>query len=228
MSQRTVFIVDDHREFRESARWWLSGAGFEVQGFDSPHEALEHLSRWNASDPACLLLDVRMPGMSGLELHDALLQRCVALPVIYMTGHGDVPLAVEAMQRGAVTFLEKPFANAALEEALERAFRSPPRVTAVTVGDEEAPEPAAAPEHHWMPAADDEAAREYVRRHDKLTPREREVLQWVVEGKLNKTIADLLGISIKTVELHRSRVMAKLQARSITQLMRMVVSRRVS
>ena len=212
MNPRTVYIVDDNVEFLQSAAWWLQGAGFEVESFGNPHEALQALSQPRAD--ACLLLDVRMPEMSGLEVHETLRQRGVHLPVIYMTGHGDVPLAVEAMRKGAVTFIEKPFADEALESALALAFA--PREAAAAP----APVPAVA-----EPTPAEEA---FAQRMARLTAREREVIDWVVKGKLNKVIADLLGISIKTVELHRKNAMVKLQARSVIDLTRLMVTGKVS
>ena len=221
MSQRTVYILDDNAEFRESARFWLAGAGFEVQAWGDPREALDALAARRADGPACLLLDVRMPGMSGLDVHDALHARGQALPVIYMSGHADVPLAVQAMRKGAVSFLEKPFDDAALEAALDSAFAraGTPAATPAPV----ASVPAAAPT-----AADDggEAAAEFERREQSLSPREREVLAFVVEGVYNKVIADRLGLSVKTVELYRARGMGKMKARSVAELTRMMVSRR--
>ncbi|CAG1015448.1 Transcriptional regulatory protein FixJ [Burkholderiaceae bacterium] len=203
MTTRTIFIVDDNNEFRQSAQWWLASAGYDVIDFADPAAALDALQQQPPREPACLLLDVRMPGMSGLDLHDRLHQRGVRLPTIYMTGHGDVPLAVQAMQKGAISFLEKPFAHDALEQALDQAF-------------------AAAAE-----LREEEAALAWRRRMHALTPREREVLDWVVEDKPNKGIAELMGISIKTVELHRKRVMDKLQAQSVTHLIKMVLGGRV-
>lgn len=207
MNARTIFIVDDNAEFRSSAQWWLQSAGYEVVDFEDPAAALDALQASPPTGPACMLLDVRMPGMSGLDLHDRLHEHGLSLPVIYMTGHGDVPLAVQAMQKGAVSFLEKPFADEALEQALDRAF--------APVAADAAAKPAA-----------DEAQREWQRRLSTLTPRERELLNWVVEDKLNKNIADLMGISIKTVELHRRRVMEKLEATSVTHLMKMLLGGR--
>jgi two-component system response regulator FixJ len=208
MTGRTIVIVDDNPEFRRSAQWWLTSAGYDVVDYGDPQAALDALPAAAPAGQACLLLDVRMPGMSGLDLHDALRAKGVAMPVVYMTGHGDVPLAVQAMQKGAVSFLEKPFADDALEAALQRAFES------------EAP--------RTQVPSDDPARAEWQGRLARLTPRERELLGWVVEDKLNKTIADLMGISIKTVELHRKRVMEKLGATSATHLMKMVVSERVA
>jgi len=216
-SARTIYIVDDNAEFRRSAQWWLSSAGYDVVDYDDPAAALGALSEHPPAGPACLLLDVRMPGMSGLDLHDRLTARGVHVPIVYMTGHGDVPLAVQAMQRGAISFLEKPFAEEALEEALQRAFATPPQADAAPLLADAA----------VAPAAPDPQADAWQQRLARLTPRERELLGWVVQDKLNKTIADLMGISIKTVELHRKRVMEKLGAHSATHLMRMVVSGRV-
>ena len=210
---RTIVIVDDNAEFRRSAHWWLSSAGYEVVDYADPQGALDALGESPPEGPACLLLDVRMPGMSGLDLHDRLLERGVHLPIVYMTGHGDVPLAVAAMQKGAVSFLEKPFAEEALEQALQLAFATAP------AADRAGPPGA---------SDDDPQAQEWRERMRRLTPRETELLRWVVQDKLNKTIADLMGISIKTVELHRKRVMSKLGAGSATQLMRMWVSGRVA
>ena len=210
MSNRTVYIVDDNTEFLQSAAWWLQGAGFDVETFDDPKEALEGLQAPRAD--ACLLLDVRMPGMSGLEVHEHLRQRGITLPVIYMTGHGDVPLAVEAMRKGAVTFIEKPFADEALESALALAF---------TPREMPAPPPPA-------PEASSSAETAFAQRMARLTAREREVIDWVVKGKLNKVIADILGISIKTVELHRKNAMVKLEARTVIDLTRLMVTGKVS
>src|SRR5262249_12009290 len=122
MTARTIYIVDDNPEFLESTQFWLSGAGFDVKTWGDPVEAIEALAQRDRSEPACLMLDVRMPQLSGLDVHDALIQRDAQLPVIYMSGHADVPLAVQAMQKGAVTLLEKPFDEEMLEAALESAF----------------------------------------------------------------------------------------------------------
>jgi two-component system, LuxR family, response regulator FixJ len=216
MTRRTIFLVDDNAEFRASAQWWLRSAGYEVRDFAEPAEALaalRHLAEDDAAElrDACLLLDVRMPGMSGLDLHDRLADCGVtgaphALPVVYMTGHGDVPLAVQAMQKGAVTFLEKPFADQALEAALARAF---------------------APRSEHPAPPEDPAQLEFRRRLDSLSPRQREVFDGVVAGKLSKVIAYETGLSPKTVEFHRKQMMLKFQARTAIELMRMAVAKRV-
>ncbi|HYJ97434.1 MAG TPA: response regulator [Burkholderiaceae bacterium] len=216
MTPRTVYIVDDNVEFLESTRFWLSGAGFDVQIWHDPQAALDALAQRDRATPACLMLDVRMPHLSGLDVHDALIERDAELPIVYMSGHADVPLAVQAMQKGAVTLLEKPFDDDALEQALEKAFthasRSPVR--------DAAPEPNGAANGH------DEAHARFAALEARLTPREREVLSYVIQGIYNKNIADRIGLSIKTVELYRARGMAKMQARSVAELTRMMVTHR--
>lgn len=216
---RTILLVDDNAHFRESAAWLLEALGYDVRAFGSPAQFLDApgLPDPQAAD-VCLLLDVRMPGLSGLQVHDALLARGIEWPVVYMTGHGDVPLAVEAMQKGACSFLEKPFQDAVLERTLEMAFEQaarararPPAPGTATAAEPVSPQPVS------------DAAFE--RQLGSLTPRERQVLDLVVAGLLNKTIGDRLGISIKTVELHRSRVMQKMGARSFADLMRRVLTR---
>jgi two-component system response regulator FixJ len=216
MTSRTVYILDDNPEFRESTRFWLNGFGFDVRTWGDPHEAVEALARRDRRETACLMLDVRMPQLSGLDVHDALIERGAQLPVIYMSGHADVPLAVRAMQKGAVTLLEKPFDDEALEAALESAFAAASRRGAPA----EAPAaPAAGPRT--------EAHARFAAREASLTPREREVLGFVIQGIYNKNIADRIGLSIKTVELYRARGMAKMEARSVAELTRMMVSRQV-
>jgi two-component system response regulator FixJ len=215
MNDRTIFIVDDNVEFLESTRFWLSGAGFDVRTFGDPLQAVDALASRDRDQPACLMLDVRMPQLSGLDLHDLLIERGAQLPVIYMSGHADVPLAVQAMQKGAVTMLEKPFDEGALEAAIDSAFAAARRAPAV--------EPVAA-----EPAAEDpalaEARSRFKSRETRLTPRERQVLGFVIQGIYNKNIADRVGLSIKTVELYRARGMAKMQARSVAELTRMMVT----
>jgi two-component system response regulator FixJ len=219
MSNPTVYILDDNADFRDSARFWLQGAGYAVQAWADPREALQALGSRDRRTPACMLLDVRMPHMSGLDVHDALRAGGERLPVIYMSGHADVPLAVQAMQKGAVTFLEKPFDDAALEAALQVAFDRGAVEPQVSV-----PVPPEA--NHGAPGAVDGSAEEFAQREASLTPREREVLNYVVQGIYNKVIADRIQLSIKTVELYRARGLAKMKARSVAELTRMMVSRR--
>jgi two-component system, LuxR family, response regulator FixJ len=201
---RQIFLVDDNDSFRSSTRWLLEGHGFHVDAFSSPRHFLAYLDTLPSEElVGCILLDIRMPEMSGLEVQEALRQRGCPLPVVFISGHGDIPLAVEVMRKGATHFLEKPFDDESLVSALHDATDKP------------AAPPASVP-------VDDEARTQLA----SLTARERQVLDLVLEGQLNKTIADRLGISIKTVELHRSRVMAKMHARSIAQLVQRVLSAR--
>ena len=233
MNTRTIYIVDDNTEFRESTSFWLSGAGFDVQSWGDPHEAIEALSLRGPAEAACLMLDVHMPRLSGLEVHDRLLERGSQLPVIYMSGHADVPLAVQVMQKGAISLLEKPFDDVALEDALERAFSrnghdtGHPVSFATPAPALTSPAPAPAPAGPWkfpLGAEHEQAHARYAAREAKLTPREREVLGYVILGVYNKNIADRIGLSIKTVELYRARGMAKMQARSVAELTRIMVS----
>jgi two-component system response regulator FixJ len=219
MSQRTVYIVDDNPEFLSSTRFWLAGAGFDVQAWGDPAEAIEALVSRDRSRSACLMLDVRMPQLSGLDVHDALVRRGAPLPVIYMSGHADVPLAVQAMRKGAVTLLEKPFDDEMLEAALDSAFSG----SGTTVIAAPTPVASAADDED----ASDEAHVRFREREARLTPRERQVLGFVIEGIYNKNIADRIGLSIKTVELYRARGMAKMQARSVAELTRMMVTRKI-
>ena len=199
---RHVFLVDDNDSFRKSTRWLLEGHGFAVDAFASPRHFLAFIEALPEDDAsACILLDIRMPEMSGLEVQEALRRSGCALPVVFISGHGDVPLAVEAMRRGAAHFLEKPFGPDTLVAALNDAFER-------------------AAEQRAHPIESDAEAST---RLASLTARERQVLDLAVEGMLNKVIADRLGISIKTVELHRSRVMAKMKAKSIAQLVQLTM-----
>jgi two-component system response regulator FixJ len=221
MTTRTVYIVDDNREFRESTQFWLSSVGFNVHAWGDPREAIDALTQRDRREGACLMLDVRMPELSGLDVHDKLIECGADLPVIYMSGHADVPIAVQAMQKGAVTLLEKPFDDEALESALESAFAA---AAAMPLEPVRAPAGAAAPAPD---VASDEAHAAFMAREARLTPRERQVLGHVIQGTYNKVIADRIGLSIKTVELYRARGMAKMQARSVAELTRMMVTRRV-
>jgi two-component system, LuxR family, response regulator FixJ len=192
--QPVVFVVDDDPAVLRSTAALLSVRGFKVRTWPSAEAFLGDHDR---SEPACLLLDVRMPGMSGLELQRQLGHMRAALPIVIMTGHADVPMAVEAMRAGAIDFIEKPFAPRALVESLERAFRS------LREG----------------PGERDPEAEEALRR---LTERERDVLELLVRGHTNKAIAYELDISQRTVEVHRAHIKDKLNARGLADLMRIM------
>jgi two-component system, LuxR family, response regulator FixJ len=193
----TVFVVDDDEGVRNSLRFLLKSVGLATQALAS---ASEFLDFYKASQPGCLVLDVRMPGMSGLELQQQLNLRGAVIPVIFITGHGDIPMAVEAMQQGAFDFLQKPFRDQDLIERIQRALERDARNR----------------------AALDQHARIRERLH-LLTPREREVLALMTRGKPNKIMAAELGVSQRTVEIHRARVMEKSGAASLAQLVRMVM-----
>ena len=195
MASTQVYLVDDNDGFRDSTAWLLETAGFEPLAFDSGAAFLAAYDgqRRGAVDE-CLVSDIRMPQMSGLQLQEELARRGIRLPLVFVTAHGDVPLAVEAMRKGASNFLEKPFTDEALLQAIR---------TAVAARREQAP-------------AQGEALA-------RLSPRERQVLDLVVASKPNKIIADILGISIKTVELHRANMMSKLGVRSLPELMKVAL-----
>lgn len=194
-----VYVVDDDAALRDSLTWLLESVGLRA----SVHaNAQEFLAGWQAPDnAACLLLDVRMPGMGGLQAQNRLPEFGIEIPVIVITGHGDVPMAVAAMKAGAVDFIEKPFNDQLLLDCVQAALaRDRQRRAAL-------------------------ARRESVRtRFASLTPREREVMREVVRGHANKDIAESLVVSRKTVEVHRAKVMDKMQAESLSQLIQMAMS----
>jgi two-component system response regulator FixJ len=189
-----VHLVDDDEAIRRSAGFMLKTSGFHVRTYESGVELLKTASNL---EPGCILLDIRMPGMDGLEVQSALRDKGVGLPVVIMTGHGDVGLAVQAMKAGAVDFIEKPFEKAVLMSAIEQAMERLKR--------------ASADRSH----ADEAGVRLQV-----LTPREREVLDGLAKGLPNKTIAYDLGISPRTVEIHRANLMTKLGVRSLSEALR--------
>ena len=196
-SAMRVHVVDDDAAVRDALRWLLEGEGFRVQTYAS---AEEFLARFSNTPPACAIIDLRMPGLSGLELQQVLERRKVRLPLIFVTAHGDVPQAVAAMRRGAVDFVEKPFTDGQLLDAVRRALAM----------------------HERRPSRDADAS--VVRaRAAGLSARERAVLAAVVEGKSSKAIGAEFGIALKTVEAHRARIMAKLGAVSLAGLVRLVV-----
>lgn len=193
----TVFVVDDDQAMRTSLQWLIESTGMSVQTFDS---ADAFLANYYPGRAGCLLLDVRMPGMSGLELQAYLAREGYRLPVILITGHGDVAMAVRAMKAGAVDFIEKPFHD----EDLLRSIRN-------------------ALEYDQKTRASRSAKAEVAMRLAELTPREHEVMGMVTDGKSNKEIAAALGVSAKTVEAHRARVMEKMRADSLAELVRMAL-----
>lgn len=242
MTTKTLYIVDDNPEFLESTRFWLSGDGLHVHTWTDPRQAIEALATRDRRQPACLMLDIRMPHVSGLQLHDALRERGAELPVIYISGHADVPLAVQAMQKGAVTVLEKPFDETMLDAALRQAFeraaaalreresaRTGPATTrnASDRADSTAIDSILTDGHAVTDPAEEEARARFAARQARLSPRERQVLDLVIQGIYNKNIADRIGLSIKTVELYRARGMSKMQARSVAELTRMMVTAQV-
>jgi two-component system response regulator FixJ len=196
-SAPTVYIVDDDNGVRSSIRVLMKSVGLPATTFAS---AQEFLAGYHPNHPGCLVLDIRMPGMSGLELQETLNDKGAVIPVIFITGHGDVPMAVEAMRHGAFDFLQKPFRDQDLIDRIQQAL------------------------------ARDHETREPLREHGRtrariasLTPREKEVLDLLTAGKANKMMAQDLGLSQRTVEIHRAHVMEKMGAKSVAQLVRMVM-----
>lgn len=192
---RLVHLVDDDEAIRRSAGFMLKTSGFQVRTYESGIELLKAAANL---EPGCILLDIRMPGMDGLEVQQALKDKGVTLPVIIMTGHGDVALAVQAMKGGAIDFIEKPFEKSVLMGAIDQGLAQLRRAAADRT------------------SADDAAVR-----LQKLTAREREVLDGLARGLPNKTIAYDLGISPRTVEIHRANLMTKLEVRSLSEALRL-------
>jgi len=191
----TVFVVDDDHSVREGLVDLINSVGMKVEAFSSAQEFL----RYKRPDtPACLVLDVRLPGPSGLDLQRQLGRSEYSIPVIFITGHGDIPMSVRAMKDGAVEFLTKPFRDQDLLDAIHQALDSDRAVRERRA-----------------------KAAELRRRHESLTPREREVMQLVVRGLLNKQIASELGTSEVTIKMHRGQVMHKMRAESVVELLRM-------
>jgi FixJ family two-component response regulator len=194
-AESIVFIIDDDPLYRSSSERLVRSVGFSVQSFES---ARDFLSSRRPNVPSCLVLDVRMPGLSGLDLQRELAEAGVHTPIIFVTGHGDIPMSVQAMKAGAVEFLTKPFRDQALLDAIRQAI-----------------------------GRDRVARQQYARnadlrrRYESLKPREREVFKCVVSGMLNKQIADELGATERTVKFHRGNIMLKMQAKSLAELVRM-------
>jgi FixJ family two-component response regulator len=194
----TVYVVDDDEAVRDSLQWLLEGKDYRVKGFDS---AESFLTRFDAKEVACLIVDIRMGGMSGLELQDKLLERRSPLPMTFITGHGDVPMAVTTMKKGAMDFIEKPFKEDELVCLVERMLEQA-KVA--------------------FSAQQETASRDALL--SALTSRENQVLERIVAGRLNKQIADDLGISIKTVEAHRANIMDKLDANTVADLLKIALA----
>ena len=202
MSDAAVFIVDDDDALRDSLRALLESAGMRVKDFP---RASAFLDFYNASQEGCLIADVRMPDMDGLALQEELGRRKIELPIIIMTGDGDIPLAVRAMRAGAIDFIEKPFDDEAFIGSVRRALEIGHKTHGQATMSQESRERVAG-----------------------LTPRERDVLELLVAGHPNKVIAFKLGISPRTVEVHRGRLMEKMQARGLSDLVRAALAAGVS
>jgi FixJ family two-component response regulator len=195
----TVYIVDDDEAVRDSLRWLLEANSYRVRAYAS---AESFLAEYDEQQPGVLIVDVRMPGMSGLELQEQLIARKSTMPVVFITGHGDIPMAISTMKKGAVDFLEKPFDETALREIVGRMFEQ---------ANQRLSQAKAVRQHEAMLA--------------RLTSREQQVLERIVAGRLNKQIADDLGISIKTVEAHRANIMEKLQVTTVADLMKVALAK---
>ena len=193
----TVYVVDDDEAVRDSLQWLLEGTDYRVKCFDS---AESFLARFDPREVACLIADIRMDGMSGLELQDRLLERKSPLPIVFITGHGDVPMAVNTMKKGAMDFIQKPFKEDDLVNLVERML-----------------------EHAKGAFAESQSAASRDALLSKLTSREAQVLERIVAGRLNTQIADDLGISIKTVEAHRANIMEKLSANTVADLLKIAL-----
>jgi len=195
---QTIYIVDDDEALRDSLVWLLESNDYRVAQYES---AEAFLKAYRPDMAGCLVLDVRMPGMSGLELYERLRERHATLPVVFITGHGDVPMAVSVLKKGAVDFIEKPFSDRDMLKLIDQCLTT---------------------ERENRERLRQDAA--VARRLDHLTGREMEVLELIIAGRLNKQIADDLGISIKTVEVHRARVMEKMEASSLAELVQSVMT----
>jgi FixJ family two-component response regulator len=189
-----VFVVDDDPSVRRSTERLLRAAGLTVQTFSSAREFLHH----KPEGPGCLVLDVRMPGLSGMDLQRELVQAGIRIPIIFITAHGDIPMSVRAMKAGAVEFLTKPFRGRSLLEAVQAAI-----------------------ERDRATYQQQSEARELQERYNQLTPREREVMPLIASGMLNKQVAGELATTERTIKFHRAHIMQKMQAESLADLVRM-------
>ena len=192
-----VYVVYDDEAVRDSLQWLLEGKDYRVRCFES---AEAFLARYDPREVACLIADIRMHGMTGLELQDKLIERHSPLPIVFITGHGDVPMAVDTMKKGALDFIQKPFDESALVSVVERML-----------------------EHARTAFTDQQQAATREALLAKLTGRESQVLERIVAGRLNKQIADDLGISIKTVEAHRANIMEKMGANTVADLLKVAL-----
>jgi FixJ family two-component response regulator len=193
----TVYVVDDDEAVRDSLQWLLEGKDYRVRCFES---AESFLSRYDAREVACLIVDIRMGGMTGLELQNRLIENHSPLPIVFITGHGDVPMAVDTMKKGAMDFIQKPFKEEQLLDLVERML-----------------------DHATAAFAEYQVAQTRDALIARLTLRESQVLERIVAGRLNKQIADDLGISIKTVEAHRANIMEKLNANTVADLLKIAL-----
>jgi two-component system response regulator FixJ len=193
----TAYIIDDDRMARESLKWLIESAGLPVQVYD---HGLDFLDQVNESMRGCILLDVRMPDINGMELHTKLKQRNIIMPVIIVTGHADVAMAVRAMKAGAFDLIEKPYNDALMLEHVQNAIT-----------------------HDHDNRRNEQRVSNIKACAERLTPREQQVMSHVLNSKQNKVIATELNISIKTVELHRANLMSKMQVRSSTELVRLAL-----
>ena len=194
----TVFIVDDDKAVRDSLQWLVESVGLKARTFESAQRVIAEMEK---DDCGCLVADIRLPGMSGLDLQDKLNERGLNIPTLVITGHADVPVAVRAMKAGAMDFIEKPFSNQMLLDRIRDALERDDAHRSAT-----------------------QQVEEIEKRLARLTPREQEVMQLVVQGRLNKQIAADLGLSHKTIEVHRAHVMEKMEAETLADLVRMAVA----
>ena len=193
----TVFVVDDEADIRDALRLLLNSVGLEVETFSS---AQAFLDTYDPARPGCLILDVRMPGMCGPELQEKLQAKQIGIPIIIITGHGDVPTAVRTMKAGAIDVIEKPFNDQTLLDRVQQALQQ-----------------------DQQQRQERDEREKIAARLSLLTPRETEVMKGIVKGKLNKVIAADLGLSTRTVEIHRARIMDKMKTRSLSNLVQMVL-----
>lgn len=198
MTEQTVFVVDDDDAVRDSLRMLLKSAGLPVKDFAG---AAEFLESYDSEQSGCLVLDIHMPGVNGLQLQDELRRRGAPIPIIFITGHGDVPIAVQAMKQGAVEFLQKPFNDEDLLTSIRKAF-----------------------ERDLEDRSQHQHSSEARECYATLTPREKQVMEKVAAGLSSKQIAYELGISQRTVEIHRGAVMHKMNADSVASLVKMMMS----